>query len=75
MLVLAGRDARLWWALTRETRTTSYRVLGDVAGVRLDLGDADVEIDGGATAIEVRRVDTFAFGQPSDERTRSRTAR
>ena len=32
---------------TRETRTTSYRVLGDLAGIRLDLGDADVEIDGG----------------------------
>ena len=46
----------------------SYRVLGDLAGIRLDLGDADVEIDGGATAVEVRRVDRFAFGAPGDER-------
>ena len=46
----------------------SYRVLGDLAGIRLDLGDADVEIDGGATAVEVRRVDRFAYGAPSKER-------
>jgi hypothetical protein len=56
------------WLASRETRTTSYRVLGDLAGIRLDLGDADVEIDGGASAVEVRRVDRFAFGKPSVER-------
>jgi hypothetical protein len=56
------------WLATRETRTTSYRVLGDLAGIRLDVGDADVEIDGGATAVEVRRVDRFAFGKPTIER-------
>ena len=56
------------WLTTRETRTTSYRVLGDLAGIRLDVGDADVEIDGGATAVEVRRVDRFAFGKPTLER-------
>ena len=69
VLVLVGRRrCASGGRVTRETRTTSYRVLGDLAGVRLDLGDADVEIDGGATAVEVRRVDRFAFGQPSDER-------
>ena len=67
VLVLAGGTLIAWWAFTRETRTTSYRVLGDVVGVRLDVGDADVEISGGATAIDVREVDSFAFGQPSDE--------
>ena len=79
-LVVAGRGLRagarswcaatlaIWWARSRETRTTSYRVLGDVAGIRLDLGDADVEIDGGATAVEVRRVDRFAFGRPPTRR-------
>ena len=58
-VVVAGRGLRgwscvavavmlaIWWAATRETRTTTYRVLGDLAGIRLDLGDADVEIDGG----------------------------
>jgi hypothetical protein len=70
VVVLVGVAATLaiWWAASRETRTTSYRVLGDLSSIRLDLGDADVEIDGGATAVEVRRVDRFAFGAPSNER-------
>jgi Putative adhesin len=68
-LVLVGVAAMLaiWWAATRETRTTSYRVLGELSGIRLDLGDADVEIDGGGAAVEVRRIDRFAYGAPSEE--------
>jgi hypothetical protein len=68
ILVVVAATLAVWWAASRETRTTSYRVLGDLAGIRLDLGDADVEIDGGATAVEVRRVDRFAYGAPSVER-------
>jgi hypothetical protein len=68
ILVAVAATLAIWWAVSRETRTTSYRVLGDLAGIRLDLGDADVEIDGGATAVEVRRVDRFAYGAPSKER-------
>jgi hypothetical protein len=68
ILVVVAATLALWWAVSRETRTTSYRVLGDLAGIRLDLGDADVEIDGGGTAVEVRRVDRFAYGAPSRER-------
>ena len=64
ILVAVAATLAIWWAASRETRTTSYRVLGDLAGIRLDLGDADVEIDGGATAVEVRRVDRFAYGAP-----------
>ncbi len=70
VLVLGATAATLavWWGLTRETRTTTYRVLGDdLAGIRLDLGDADVEIDGGGAAVEVRRIDRFAYGAPSEE--------
>ena len=68
VLVATAATLAVWWGLTRETRTTTYRVLGDdLAGVHLDLGDADVEIDGGAPAVEVRRVDRFAFGEPSRE--------
>src|SRR3954468_23816775 len=70
VVILAGVALTLaiWWAASRETRTTTYCVLGDLSGIRLDLGDADVEIDGGATAVEVRRVDRFAYGAPSHER-------
>jgi hypothetical protein len=58
----------VWWGASRETRTTSYRVLGDLSGIDLDLGDADVQIDGGGGAVEVRRVDRFSFGHASTER-------
>jgi putative adhesin len=67
-LVVAGIATAIWWAQSREQRTTTYRVLGDLAGIRLELGAADVEIDGGGGAVEVRRVDDFAFGHPADER-------
>jgi hypothetical protein len=73
ILVAVAATLAIWWAASRETRTTTYRVLGDLAAIRLDLGQADVEIDGGATAVEVRRVDRFAYGAPSRER-RSVTA-
>src|SRR4051794_25976498 len=68
LLVLAAAVVIVWWGASRETRTASYRVLGDLAGIDLDLGDADVQIDGGGGAVEVRRVDRFAFGHPSAER-------
>jgi hypothetical protein len=73
ILVAVAATLAIWWAASRETRTTTYRVLGDLAAIQLDLGRADVEIDGGATAVEVRRVDRFAYGAPSRER-RSVTA-
>jgi hypothetical protein len=68
VLVVVATTLAIWWAATLETRTTPYRVLGDLGGIRLDLGDADVEIDGGATAVEVRRVNRFAYGALSEER-------
>jgi hypothetical protein len=68
VLVAVATTLAIWWAATLETRTTPYRVLGDLAAVQLDLGDADVEIDGGAAAVDVRRVDRFAYGAPSEER-------
>jgi hypothetical protein len=68
VLAAAAGVLAIWWAATRETRTGTYRVLGDLAGIQLDLGAADVEIDGGGGAVEVRRVDRFAFGHPSRER-------
>jgi hypothetical protein len=68
VLVLAAGVLVAWWAATRETRTSTYDVLGDLAGITLDLQDADVQIDGGSTAVEVRRVDRYAFGRPGSER-------
>jgi hypothetical protein len=70
LLLAVGLALAIWWAATRETRTTTYRVLGDLAAIRLDLGAADVEIDGGGAAVEVRRVDRFSYGAPAEERRR-----
>jgi hypothetical protein len=67
LLVFVAGALAVWWLATRETRTTSYRVLGDLTALRLDIGDADLELDGGAPAVEVRRVDRFAFGRPAVE--------
>jgi Putative adhesin len=68
-LVLAGVALLVWWAATRETRVTTYHVVGDLSSIALDVGAADVEIDGGGSgAVEVRRTDHFAFGHPATER-------
>jgi hypothetical protein len=68
-LALAAVALLVWWAATRQTRVTTYHVVGDLSGITLDVGAADVEIDGGATgAVEVRRTDGFSFGHPARER-------
>lgn len=64
--VLLGAALALtaWWAATRETRITSYRVVGTLSALELQLEDADVEVVGaGGGAVEVRRTDALAFGR------------
>jgi hypothetical protein len=65
VLVLVAAALVIWSIRSHEKRTTPYRILGDVTGLRLDVGDADVEIDGGASAIEMTRIEEFSFGRPS----------
>jgi hypothetical protein len=68
-LLLCAVAAAVGWALSRETRVTSYRVLGNVSGVELDVDAASVAVDGGSAAdVEVLRTDRFAFGTSSRER-------
>jgi Putative adhesin len=67
VLALAAAVLGVWWAASSETRVATYRVLGTLTAVELDLGAADVEIVGAARAVEVRRTDEFAFGRrPQD---------
>jgi hypothetical protein len=69
LLVLVAAVMGVWWALSSETRIATYRVLGTLTAIELDLGAADVEIVGGARAVEVRRTDEYAFGRrPREER-------
>jgi hypothetical protein len=65
VLVLVAAVLVIWSLRSHEKRTTPYRILGDVTALRLDLGNADVEIDGGASAVEMTRLEEFSFGHPS----------
>ena len=70
LILLAGTAAVLaiWWGASRETRIASYPVVGTLDAIDLDLGDASVEITGGASgALEIQRTDEFAFGRPPRE--------
>jgi hypothetical protein len=60
----------IWSLASSQERRTSYSVRGAVAGVALDLGDADVEIAGGGrtTAVQVSHVDRFGFGHGPEVR-------
>jgi hypothetical protein len=52
-----------WWAATRETRNARSRVIGTLSAIELNLGDAPVQITGGASgAVEVRRTEEISFG-------------
>ena len=69
-LVLAGVAVVMgaWWAGSSETRIATYRVIGTLSTVELDVGAAPVQIAGGAGgAVEVRRTEDFAFGRPPRE--------
>jgi Putative adhesin len=67
VLVLVGAVFGVWWMVSSETRIATYRVLGTLTAIELELGPADVEIVGGARAVEVRRTDEVAFGRGPEE--------
>jgi hypothetical protein len=54
----------VWSLASSEERRVVYAVQGAVAGVSLDLGDADVLVLGGGrtTSVSVQHVDRFGFG-------------
>jgi hypothetical protein len=68
-VLLAATAAALgiWWIASAETQNRPYRVLGPLSAIELDVGSADVEITGGAAAVEVRRTAEFAFGRPPEQ--------
>jgi Putative adhesin len=65
--VLLGATAVMgvWWAATSERREVSYRVIGTLSAIELDLDAASLEVVGGeAGPIRVVRTEEFAFDRP-----------
>ncbi|HEV7750640.1 MAG TPA: hypothetical protein VGO71_03815 [Baekduia sp.] len=71
-VVAVGVIALGVWSLgSSEERRVSYTVAGTVSGMTLDLGDADVTVEGGGrrTTVAVQHVDRFGFGHgPTTQR-------
>jgi hypothetical protein len=63
VVALGATVLLIWSVVSTERREVSYSVRGEISGVSLDLGDADVEVRGGgrATAVTVEHVDHFGF--------------
>jgi Putative adhesin len=70
VLVAVAGVLGVWWVASSETRIATYRVIGHLSAVNLDLGPADIDVVGGAGTLEVRRTDRFAFGRRPEERRR-----
>jgi hypothetical protein len=65
VLVVGAAVALGAWSLgSSEQRRVSYSVGGTIAGMELDLGDADVVVEGGGhrRTVAVEHVDRFGFG-------------
>jgi Putative adhesin len=69
LLLGAAAVMGAWWAASSERREVSYRVIGTLSAIELDLDDASLEVVGGeAGPIQVMRTEEFAFGHPPDDR-------
>lgn len=64
VVAIAAVVLLIWSLASTERREVSYSVGGTISGVSLDLGDADVEVQGGGrtTTVSVQHVDHFGFG-------------
>jgi hypothetical protein len=57
-----------WWVASSDRREVTYRVIGTLSAIELDLGEASVEVVGGeAGPIRVVRIEEFAFDRPPDD--------
>jgi putative adhesin len=67
-LIGAAAVLGVWWAASSERRDVSYRVIGTLSAIELDLDDAGVEIVGGEGGpVQVTRTEEFAFGHPPSD--------
>jgi hypothetical protein len=69
LLVVVALAMGAWWVASSQTRIVTYRVVGTLSTVELDLGAAALEvIGGGGGAVEVQRTERYAFDRPPIER-------
>jgi hypothetical protein len=72
VVLVAGAAITLlaWSTASGEQRRVTYAVRGALAGMALDLGDADVEVQGGGrrSDVAVEHVDRFGFGHGAQTR-------
>lgn len=62
-LVMGG-----WWAASSHTRIATYRVVGTLTTIELDLDAAALDVvGGGGGAVELQRTERYAFGRPPAE--------
>jgi hypothetical protein len=67
-LIGAATVLGAWWAASSERREVSYRVIGTLSAIELDVDDAGVEIVGGEGGpVRVTRTEEFAFGRPPSD--------
>jgi hypothetical protein len=68
VLAVAALGMGAWWAASSHTRIATYRVVGTLSAVDLDLGAASVEVvSAGGGAVSVQRTERYAFGEPPRE--------
>jgi hypothetical protein len=69
ILAAAGIALAVGWADTQHTRTALYQPPGEVSRIELDLASGSVDVVGSrGSAVQVQRIDRFAFGHPARER-------
>ena len=65
VLVAVAAVLGAWWVASSQSRTPTYRVVGTLSAIELDLDEASVEITGGGSGpVVVERTEEFAFGRP-----------
>src|SRR5690349_6295998 len=68
VLVALGLALAIGWLATSDTRTTAIALAAPPATVELELSSGDAQIVGGSpSAVEVERIDRFAFGRSARE--------
>ena len=68
VLVTLGLAFGIGWLATNDTRTSNFALASPPTSVDLELSSGDAQISGGSpSAVQVERIDRFAFGRSAHE--------